>query len=1282
MSDDPDDSSLKPTLKYEQQYDEIAIKRARELLTATPENVGPYRILERIGGGGMGDVYRAEQRSPIRRQVAIKFIKLGMDSKAVIIRFEAERQALALMDHPHIAKVFDAGTDDSGRPYFVMEYVKGKPITDYADQNHLTIAERLKLFEQVCQAVQHAHHKGVIHRDLKPGNVLVSTQDGEPFAKVIDFGVAKAISQKLTDGTLFTQHDQFIGTPQYMSPEQAEGSVDIDTRTDVYSLGVLLYELLTGSTPFSKNELKAAAFEQIKKMIIEDDPPKPSTRLGPNTPTLSSLATFRRTEPKRLGTLVQGELDWIVMKSIDKDRRRRYETPTSLANDILAHLNGEPVQAAPPSTVYRIRKFVGKNSGLVVGVASVMTALLIGVFGTTWGLFRAWVAEERMADALQLVTDERDEKEKQRQIAETAKKAEAKQRREAEQNLITGVLRPIGFNSGPLPPAERRSLIDWSTFGNSQLKLVTLEVAFQDPTTALQLARRAERVLQSCVGPSPIRRTVATEFLSRKQRDTNSAPQTRVAACWLALELGSVDVPALEESFVFLSRQPYVRDADFRNFLEIAISRTDSQVQNLVNRIGGDVVISLLQTSKDNLFSQRRACEGLIALAPRLEPDQVARAGEAVIEIMPNAGSTFITINNEEVYARWDEALFALAPRLERTMVMRGEEAVIAVFEKSDPQYGEETLQWGLKILFELSPWLEPEHAKRALDAVIAIAFRCPNFGPKKAVEAAIEALASRLEPDMVTRESDAMILLLETSTDYTTFIGAAKCVATLANRLDKQQVASAAGAFNAIIKSDAENWKRYSACEGLKGLAPYLSEEQTIHAWETVLEHLQNILPDKAGSGEYSVVLDAFAGLEALALRIDIERAIPTWETFISTKREYLGGEYLQLAGHVIAALAPRLTPEQCMNSWNAIFLADISFDVNCAEETLEALNPLLSQDQVIPAWNRLLAAIANNDGNTHLSTKGEYGLVLLARRLPAHLVEHEWSSLLKVLKGSKWSRMDEVRILALSEMASRMVPTQIKESWDSLIDLVQPSTSHNEFIAACQGMISLVPRMQGNQVKRSWDALEAYLKTDILNESNRQFSEEGVLIAYRALAALAPQLQQEFLVPAGDSLLALLKLAPYRNFDAIIDVLFALTNGRDATELRNVVADVLAIGLDITASNETVSNPSVRGIQINESDLTWVSEPRTLAKLFSHAGCIGEFRQSMLRRFEELVLHDGQSVFSRDENQDGEPPARGSMPQRQFHNLQDAAAWIQKNWPDFDLETNHPVTWRGEHK
>lgn len=357
---------------------------------------GRYKLLENIGEGGMGSVWVAEQKEPVKRKVAIKLIKAGMDSKQVLARFEAERQALALMDHPHIAKVLDAGTDEKGRPYFVMEYVKGKPITTYADRQQLSIAERLELVEQVCQAIQHAHHKGVIHRDLKPSNILVSTVDGKPFAKVIDFGIAKAIGQQLTDKTIFTLHDQFVGTPQYMSPEQAEGSLDIDTRTDVYSLGVLLYELLTGSPPFSATELKQAAWEQLRKKVMEVDPPKPSTRLSESGEVLATLATSRKTEPKRLGALVRGELDWIVMKALEKDRKRRYETPTSLANDLQAHLKGEAIQAAPPSKLYQLQKLVRRHKVSVVTVGTVMLALLLGIAGTFWGFRRSQIANAEL----------------------------------------------------------------------------------------------------------------------------------------------------------------------------------------------------------------------------------------------------------------------------------------------------------------------------------------------------------------------------------------------------------------------------------------------------------------------------------------------------------------------------------------------------------------------------------------------------------------------------------------------------------------------------------------------------------------------------------------------------------------------------------------------------------------------------------------------------------------------------------------------------------------------
>jgi serine/threonine protein kinase/tetratricopeptide (TPR) repeat protein len=346
--------------------------------------IGQYKILQLIGEGGFGSVFMAEQEKPVSRKVALKIIKLGMDTRQVVARFEQERQALAMMDHPNIARVLDAGATETGRPFFVMELVKGDPVVEYCDKNNLSIEDRLELFAQVCHAVQHAHSKGIIHRDIKPSNILVSTQDGKPHTKVIDFGIAKATASKLTEKTLFTEHRQLIGTPEYMSPEQAEGNLDIDTRTDVYSLGVLLYELLTGTTPFTGKELRSAAFGELQRIIREVEPPKPSTRLSNNSDTLASVAAKRHTEPKRLGTIVRGELDWIVMKALEKDRQRRYETANGLAMDVRRYLSGEAVLAAPPSRKYLAVKFIRRHRGVVAAGSAVALSLFAGVVVSAW----------------------------------------------------------------------------------------------------------------------------------------------------------------------------------------------------------------------------------------------------------------------------------------------------------------------------------------------------------------------------------------------------------------------------------------------------------------------------------------------------------------------------------------------------------------------------------------------------------------------------------------------------------------------------------------------------------------------------------------------------------------------------------------------------------------------------------------------------------------------------------------------------------------------------------
>jgi hypothetical protein len=348
--------------------------------------IGVYKLMELIGEGGFGLVYVADQQEPVRRRVALKIIKPGMESREVLSRFEAERQAIALMDHPNIARIFDAGVTDTTQPYFVMELVRGVPLTAFCDSHKLDTSERLKLFVTLCHAVQHAHQKGVIHRDLKPSNILVTLQDGQPLAKVIDFGVAKAIGQSLSAKTIYTRFASMIGTPAYMSPEQAEFSaVDVDTRSDIYALGVLLYELLTGSTPFAADRLESVGFDELRRIIREEEPPRPSTRLSTlNNDLADTVAANRRLDPAALSSALKRDLDWIVMKALDKDRNRRYSTAGALAQDVSRYLMHQPVEARPPSTWYRLAKFSRRNKVAISTASMVAAALIVGTIISVW----------------------------------------------------------------------------------------------------------------------------------------------------------------------------------------------------------------------------------------------------------------------------------------------------------------------------------------------------------------------------------------------------------------------------------------------------------------------------------------------------------------------------------------------------------------------------------------------------------------------------------------------------------------------------------------------------------------------------------------------------------------------------------------------------------------------------------------------------------------------------------------------------------------------------------
>jgi serine/threonine protein kinase len=462
---------------------------------------GRYRLLEVIGGGGMGTVWSAEQREPVKRLVAIKLIKAGMDSKAVLARFDAERQALALMDHPNIAKVFDGGTTGAeadglgpGKPYFVMEMVKGLPLTEYCDARRLSVRDRLALFVQICSAVQHAHQKAVLHRDLKPSNVLVTEHDGRPVPKVIDFGLAKALSvdNLLTDQTLHTAYGTVVGTPLYMAPEQVSlNALDVDTRTDIYALGVMLYELLAGSTPLEKVRFKEAAWDEVRRIIREEEPPRPSTRLS-STEKLASLAACRQIGPTSLTKLVRGELDWIVMKALAKERERRYETANGLGRDIERFLSHEPVLAGPPSASYRVRKFVRRHRGQVIATALLLIALLAGIAGTTTGLIRAeqqrGVAEANERKAIDAAGAERRAREQ-----EAVQRAKAEQARDRTRQALDAMTSTV---TGDSLATQREISADQKQFLTEVLKYYQ-EFAGEeahDKTSRVRTAAAASRL--------------------------------------------------------------------------------------------------------------------------------------------------------------------------------------------------------------------------------------------------------------------------------------------------------------------------------------------------------------------------------------------------------------------------------------------------------------------------------------------------------------------------------------------------------------------------------------------------------------------------------------------------------------------------------------------------------------------------------------------------------------------------------------------------------------------
>jgi serine/threonine protein kinase len=652
--------------------------------------VGPYKLLQQIGEGGMGTVWMAEQQEPVRRLVALKVIRAGMDDARVAARFEAERQALALMDHPNIARVLDAGTTAHGRLFFVMDLVKGTPVTDYCDQHRLTPRERLELFVQVCRAIQHAHQKGIIHRDVKPSNVLVAPYDGRPVVKVIDFGVAKATGQRLTERTLYTEFGAVVGTLEYMSPEQAElNNQDVDTRSDVYSLGVLLYELLTGTTPLTKERLRQAPFTELLRLIREEEPPRPSTRLSTSKSSLPAISARRQTEPAQLPRLVRGELDWIVMKALEKDRGRRYETANSLARDVERYLRDESVEACPPSAGYRLRKLARRYRGPLLAAAAAAALLMVAAGVSAWLAVRATAAERAAVAARNAEADERRQAEEQRDRAVAAegraKAEEGKARRSAAEaravlsyfeDQVLAAARPQGQEGGQGTEVTIRQALDAAA--------PKIAAAFRDQpaveasvrrvlgqtyrhlgeqTRAIPQLERALELRKSALGP--------------EHPDTLDAENELAIAYWGAGRLGDV-IPLLERVRAAQAAAPgpdHPQTLSTQNDLGIAyteagrfgraVALLEKTLAARTAVLGPDHPETL--NSRSGLAVARLAAEGADRAIPLLEHALSERA----VKLGPEHPQTLLTQNHLAVAYQEAGQLGRAIPLLEKTLAAR-----------------------------------------------------------------------------------------------------------------------------------------------------------------------------------------------------------------------------------------------------------------------------------------------------------------------------------------------------------------------------------------------------------------------------------------------------------------------------------------------------------------------------------------------------------------------------------------------------------------------------------
>jgi serine/threonine protein kinase len=915
---------------------------------------GKYKLIEEIGVGGMGSVYMAQQTNPVKRAVAVKVIKAGMDSKTVLARFEAERQALAMMDHPNIARVLDAETTDGGRPFFVMELVKGMPFTQFCDQRKLTPRQRLELFVPVCQAIQHAHQKGVIHRDIKPNNVLVALYDDRPVPKVIDFGVAKAAGQSLTDMTLMTGYGAVVGTPEYMSPEQANlNNLDIDTRSDVYSLGVLLYELLTGTTPVDRNSLGKAALLEVLRIVREVEPQRPSAKLS-TIETLPSIAANRSTEPAHLSRLMKGELDWVVLKALEKDRTRRYDTANALARDIHRYLADEVVEARPPSTGYRVRKFVRKNRGTVSAASLIFLALLVGISGTTWGLIRAdqeaGNARRHEADAKQSEADAKQSESSAIAARNDLAGANNALRRSTDTLLTTtarSLLRPLALQvqpDQPFPPLnaqEIEPLWELASSKDEPLRIRFVEVALLEPASTRRLKDRAAFAFQATVGLNGTRRKLVEELLAShlEQQEITLEQQEDVALC--LAQLGGLDRPLagrtaatlaramskttdamslqiLSESLSVVVTAMEPKDAaqaaailtqamckttelNALHYLSRSLSVVASSMEPKVAAQASSTLTQAMSKTTD-VDAWQILSQSLSAVAARLESSDAGRAAIILAEDMSK------TTDVNELNALWD-GLFVVAPRLEPKEAAQAATVLSLAMSKTADFKALNALSAGLSAV---AVHLKPKDAARACGQAGAVLTRAmgktTDGNTLRVLSRGLSVVAAHLEPKDADQAATTLTQAMSKTTNFSELDPLTYGLSAVALRLEPKDAAQAATTHTQAMSKTTHGYTLQPLSHGLSALANHMEPKDAARACGQAAAILTQAM---SKTTDFNELYPLSYGLSAVALRLEPKDAAQAATTLTQAMSKTTHGYTLQPLSQGLSALATQMEPK-----------------------------------------------------------------------------------------------------------------------------------------------------------------------------------------------------------------------------------------------------------------------------------------------------------------------------------------------------------------------------------